>query len=154
MLTVGSGHSSGNVVSVVDPSTGVFGGTVLQMTEIKGMSLEEVEASASGGGGGGTTGKRRSGLLLRRRRRRLEGVTVTVAPGTTPAAKKYYVRAGGGVTLADLHDWLAERNLEISFSPEIGDATVGSSASATMKDSSVKGSQFPEEEQPGATYPP
>ena len=44
---------------------------------------------------------------------------------------------------------------EISFCPEIGDATVGSSASTTMKDSSVRGSGDPgETEQPGVTFPP
>lgn len=113
VLTVGSGHSSGNVVSVVNPSTNVYSGTILQMTEISGMALEEVDASGTGvGGSGGSPGKR---LSRRIRRRRLEGATVTVSPESTPPTKKYFVRVGGGVTLTDLHDWLAERNLEISF---------------------------------------
>ena len=153
VLSVGSGHSSGNVVSLVDSSNS-FKGTILQMTEMKGISLEEVDlaAAAGGAGSGGTTpGKRRSSSL---RRRRLEGAAAAPAATETAApAKKYYVRAGGGVILADLHDWLAQRQLEISFCPEIGDATVGSSASATMKDSSVRGSEVGEE-RPGVTYPP
>ena len=104
VLTVGSGHSSGDVVTLVDPSDGgAFRGTILQMTEIGGISLEE--ADAGGGGGGGTAGGRRRSSSLRRRR--LEGA----AAATAPAEKKYYVRAGGGVILADLHDWLAERQL-------------------------------------------
>eukprot|EP00775_Hariotina_reticulata_P008748 gene8748-8928_t len=51
------------------------------------------------------------------------------------------VRVQAGVKLADLHDWLARQKggLEISFSPEIGDATVGSLAVTTSKDSSING---------------
>ena len=101
LLTVGSGHSSGEVVSLYDPRTGKYSGTILKSTKLCGMSLEE---------GGGEGGK-----------------------------KKHLVRVGAGVELADLHDWLAERGLEISMSPEIGDATVGSAAAASTKDSSVAG---------------
>ena len=108
LLTVGNGHSSGEVVSLYDPRTGLYRGTVLKTKALRGMSLEEAGGDESGGGGGG-------------------------------GRKRYFVRAGGGVPLADLHDWLADRQLEISFSPEIGDATVGSGAVASMKDSSVAG---------------
>jgi len=113
VLSVGSGHSSGNVVSLVNSSDNAFRGTILQMTQILGMELEEVDPAGGGGGGagggGGTTagGRRRSSSL---RRRRLEGAAAATAAAGAPA-KKYYVRAGGGVTLADLHDWLAERQL-------------------------------------------
>ena len=90
VLTVGSGHSSGDVVSVVE-SDGAFRGTILQMTEIKGMALEEVEVVA----GGTAAGRRRrlrsgSGSSGSLRRRRLEG-----AAATATAEKKYYVRVGG-----------------------------------------------------------
>ena len=111
VLSVGSGHSSGNVVSLVNSSDSAFRGTILQMTQILGMELEEVDPAGGGGGGagGGTTagGRRRSSSL---RRRRLEGAAAATAAAGAPA-KKYYVRAGGGVILADLHDWLAERQL-------------------------------------------
>lgn len=113
VLSVGSGHSSGNVVSLVNSSDNAFRGTILQMTQILGMELEEVDPAGGGGGGagggGGTTagGRRRSSSL---RRRRLEGAAAATAAAGAPA-KKYYVRAGGGVILADLHDWLAERQL-------------------------------------------
>jgi len=105
LLTVGSGHSSGEVVSLYDPRTGKYRGTVLKTTNFKSMELEEAEAEEGGDGKG--------------------------------RRKKYFVRAGAGVELADLHDWLAARGLEVSMSPEIGDATVGSAAVASMKDSSV-----------------
>ncbi|KAF8056371.1 hypothetical protein HT031_006370 [Scenedesmus sp. PABB004] len=49
------------------------------------------------------------------------------------------VRLQAGVTLADAHDFLAQHDLELSFSPEIGDATVGSLAVCTSKDSSLDG---------------
>ena len=157
VLAVGSGHSSGDVVSVVDSGTDVFKGTILQMTEIKGMELEEEEQeeAVGTGGGGGAAGKRR----LWRRRLKGGGAAATTtstaaAATTTTVNKKYLVRAGSGVLLSELHDWLAARNLEISFSPEIGDATLGSSATCTMKDSSVRGSQYPQEEHPGVSYPP
>ena len=112
VLSVGSGHSSGDVVSLVNSSDNAFRGTILQMTQILGMALEEVDPAGGGGGGaggGGTTagGRRRSSSL---RRRRLEGAAAATAAAGAPA-KKYYVRAGGGVILADLHDWLAERQL-------------------------------------------
>lgn len=102
LLTVGSGHSSGEVVSLYDPRTRKYKGTVLKTTRLRGMWLEE--------GSGGEKGKR-----------------------------PLFVRVGAGIVLADLHDWLAERGLEISMSPEIGDATVGSAAAASTKDSSVAG---------------
>ena len=45
-----------------------------------------------------------------------------------------------GVQLADLHEYLRQNHdREISFSPEIGDATVGSLTVATSKDSSING---------------
>eukprot|EP00775_Hariotina_reticulata_P009417 gene9417-9582_t len=47
-----------------------------------------------------------------------------------------------GITLGDLHDHLARKGWEISFSPEIGDATVGSLCVMTSKDSSVQGPGF------------
>uniref|UniRef100_A0A383V943 FAD linked oxidase N-terminal domain-containing protein n=1 Tax=Tetradesmus obliquus TaxID=3088 RepID=A0A383V943_TETOB len=49
------------------------------------------------------------------------------------------VRVQAGVKLADLHNYLAEQDLEVSFSPEIGDDTVGSLVVCTSKDSSVDG---------------
>ncbi|WIA42207.1 hypothetical protein OEZ86_009467 [Tetradesmus obliquus] len=49
------------------------------------------------------------------------------------------VRVQAGVKLADLHDYLAKQDLEVSFSPEIGDATVGSLVVCTSKDSSIDG---------------
>jgi len=50
------------------------------------------------------------------------------------------VTCQAGVTLKSLHTWLLEEhNREISFSPEIGDASVGSLAVTTSKDSSVNG---------------
>lgn len=55
---------------------------------------------------------------------------------------KDVVRVQCGVKLADLHRWLDERGKEISFSPEIGDATVGSIVGSTTKDSSLDGPGF------------
>ena len=50
------------------------------------------------------------------------------------------VTCDAGVTLGDLHDYLlTSHQREISFSPEMGDATVGSLAVTTSKDSSVQG---------------
>ena len=43
------------------------------------------------------------------------------------------------MTLAALHTWLYARQRELSFSPEIGDATVGGLATTMCKDSSVGG---------------
>lgn len=43
------------------------------------------------------------------------------------------------MTLAALHAWLLSRQRELSFSPEIGDATVGGLVTTMCKDSSVDG---------------
>ena len=43
------------------------------------------------------------------------------------------------MTLAALHAWLYARQRELSFSPEIGDATVGGLVTTMCKDSSVGG---------------
>ena len=49
------------------------------------------------------------------------------------------VRAEAGVTMAALHAWLLARQREVSFSPEIGDATIGGLVTTMCKDSSVGG---------------
>ncbi|KAK9827963.1 hypothetical protein WJX81_002293 [Elliptochloris bilobata] len=49
------------------------------------------------------------------------------------------VRVEAGVTLAVLHAWLLALQRELSFSPEIGDATVGGLVTTMCKDSSVRG---------------
>ncbi len=49
------------------------------------------------------------------------------------------VRAEAGVTLRALHMWLLARQRELSFCPEIGDATVGGLVTTMCKDSSIKG---------------
>ncbi len=49
------------------------------------------------------------------------------------------VRAEAGVTLRALHTWLLARQRELSFCPEIGDATVGGLVTTMCKDSSIKG---------------
>ena len=49
------------------------------------------------------------------------------------------VRVEAGVTLGALHAWLLARQRELSFSPEIGDATVGGLVTTMCKDSSVRG---------------
>ena len=49
------------------------------------------------------------------------------------------VRAEAGVTMAALHNWLFARQRELSFSPEIGDATIGGLVTTMCKDSSVDG---------------
>ena len=49
------------------------------------------------------------------------------------------VRAEAGVTMSALHDWLFARQRELSFSPEIGDATIGGLVTTMCKDSSVGG---------------
>ena len=41
--------------------------------------------------------------------------------------------------MAALHAWLLARQREVSFSPEIGDATVGGLVTTMCKDSSVDG---------------
>ena len=41
--------------------------------------------------------------------------------------------------MAALHDWLFARQRELSFSPEIGDATIGGLVTTMCKDSSVGG---------------
>lgn len=43
----------------------------------------------------------------------------------------------GGVTLIQVHTWLADHEIELSFAAEIGDATVGSLTSSISKDSGV-----------------
>ena len=43
------------------------------------------------------------------------------------------------MTLAALHEWLLARSRELSFSPEIGDATIGGLVTTMCKDSSVNG---------------
>ena len=53
--------------------------------------------------------------------------------------KAQVVRAEAGVTMAALHDWLFARQRELSFSPEIGDATIGGLVTTMCKDSSVGG---------------
>ncbi len=49
------------------------------------------------------------------------------------------VRAEAGVTMSALHAWLLQRHRELSFSPEIGDATIGGLVTTMCKDSSVHG---------------
>lgn len=57
--------------------------------------------------------------------------------GFDPATMQ--VRVEAGMELADLHDYLGQQGYELSFSPEIGDATVGSLVGSTSKDSSIEG---------------
>ncbi|KAK9822452.1 hypothetical protein WJX81_001815 [Elliptochloris bilobata] len=57
-------------------------------------------------------------------------------------AGRMVARVQAGVTLLQLHAYLALRGLECSFAPEIGDATVGSLASSTSKDSSLAAPGF------------
>jgi len=59
LLTVGSGHSSGEVVSLWDPRTGGRRGTVLKTTRLLGMGLE-----GGGGGGGGAFVRAGAGVEL------------------------------------------------------------------------------------------
>lgn len=59
--------------------------------------------------------------------------------GFGEVAGQEVVRVQGGVKLAKLHRWLDAQGKEISFSPEIGDATVGSIVGSTSKDSSLDG---------------
>lgn len=47
------------------------------------------------------------------------------------------VSVEGGVTLINVHNYLAEQELELPFAAEIGDATVGSLTSSISKDSGV-----------------
>lgn len=47
------------------------------------------------------------------------------------------VSAGGGIQLYELHQFLAERNLQLPFTPEIGNATLGSVACCCLKDASL-----------------
>ncbi len=47
------------------------------------------------------------------------------------------VAVEAGVTLIELHRWLAAREMELPFAAEIGDATIGSLASSISKDSGV-----------------
>jgi FAD/FMN-containing dehydrogenase len=55
-----------------------------------------------------------------------------------PGLGKKVVRVQPGVQMIDLAKWLDARGFECSFAPEIGNATVGSLASCTSKDSSLK----------------
>lgn len=48
-----------------------------------------------------------------------------------------YVTAGAGIQLFELHRFLAQRNLQIPFTPEIGNATLGSVACCCLKDASI-----------------
>jgi FAD/FMN-containing dehydrogenase len=47
------------------------------------------------------------------------------------------VKVEAGVTLLELHEWLAQRGFELPYAAEIGDATVGSLTSSISKDSGV-----------------
>lgn len=47
------------------------------------------------------------------------------------------VSVQGGVTLINVHNYLADQDLELPFAAEIGDATVGSLTSSISKDSGV-----------------
>jgi hypothetical protein len=49
------------------------------------------------------------------------------------------VRVHAGCKMAALYSYLAKHDLELSFCPEIGDATVGSLCVCTSKDSSIDG---------------
>lgn len=59
--------------------------------------------------------------------------------GLVGSGDQAVVKVETGVKLVDLHKWLAEKGYELSFSPEIGDATVGSLVVTTSKDSSIDG---------------
>jgi hypothetical protein len=69
-----------------------------------------------------------------------------VIGGTAVNMKKFHyinepgsndVTAGAGIQLFELHRFLAERNLQIPFTPEIGNATLGSVACCCLKDASI-----------------
>jgi hypothetical protein len=47
------------------------------------------------------------------------------------------VTAGGGVQLFELHRYLAQRQLQVPFTPEIGNATLGSVACCALKDAAI-----------------
>jgi hypothetical protein len=47
------------------------------------------------------------------------------------------ITVGGGVTLIEVHRFLAKRKKQLPFTPEIGDATLGSVACCTLKDAAL-----------------
>lgn len=66
--------------------------------------------------------------------------------GTAVSMKKFHyiyeptdndVIAGAGIELIELHRYLAQRNKQIPFTPEIGNATLGSVACCCLKDASI-----------------
>ena len=66
--------------------------------------------------------------------------------GTAVSMKKFHyiheptdneVTAGAGIELIELHKFLAQRNKQIPFTPEIGNATLGSVACCCLKDAAL-----------------
>jgi FAD/FMN-containing dehydrogenase len=66
--------------------------------------------------------------------------------GTAVSMKKFHfilepsaneVSAGAGIQLYELHRFLAQRKLQLPFTPEIGNATLGSVACCCLKDASL-----------------
>jgi len=47
------------------------------------------------------------------------------------------ITVGGGVQLLEVHRYLAKRRMQLPFTPEIGNATLGSVACCTLKDASL-----------------
>lgn len=69
-----------------------------------------------------------------------------VQGGTAVSMKKFHfindpagdeVTAGAGIQLFELHQFLAMRNLQLPFTPEIGNATLGSVACCCLKDAAL-----------------
>jgi len=66
--------------------------------------------------------------------------------GTAVSMKKFHfihepigneVSAGAGIQLYELHQFLAQRQLQLPFTPEIGNATLGSVACCCLKDAAL-----------------
>jgi FAD/FMN-containing dehydrogenase len=47
------------------------------------------------------------------------------------------ITVGAGLQLIDVHRYLAKRKLQLPFTPEIGNATIGSVACCCLKDASI-----------------
>jgi FAD/FMN-containing dehydrogenase len=60
-----------------------------------------------------------------------------IGPVSTDNQGRQVLTIQAGATLLEMHKWLAERNLEAHFMPEIGDATVGSLVSSGNKDAGL-----------------